>query len=86
MLHGKALDKSCVRPPRAHVSRPVSVGAEDQLGHWTSVGRYVAGALCYTSSLVPVMIMPFKVPVTVTRAPTLMFFDVPMVKCVMASQ
>lgn len=40
----------------------------------------------YTSSVVPMIIMPFKVPVTATNAPTLMFFEMPMVKCVTASQ
>ena len=32
------------------------------------------------------MIIPFRVPVTATNAPSLMFFEVPMVKWVIASQ
>jgi len=40
----------------------------------------------HTSSFVPAIVIPFNVPVTVTNAPTLMFFAVPIVKWVMASQ
>jgi hypothetical protein len=39
----------------------------------------------YALSFAAAMVLPLSVPVTVTRAPTLMFFAVPITQCVIAS-